>query len=186
MRNLARLLLGLVIFAGLGCSAGPALAGSIDDSIEKEARAVEGRMIAWRRDIHQNPELGNHEFRTSRMVAEHLKKLGYAVRENVAHTGVVAVLEGGRPGPVIAFRADMDALPISEEVDLPFASKARASWHGREVGVMHACGHDAHTAILMAAAEVFARLREDLPGTIKLIFQPAEEGLPPVRKAAHA
>jgi amidohydrolase len=100
------------------------------------------------------------------------------VQEKVAKTGVVGVLKGGRPGPVIAFRADMDALPVTEEVDLPFASKVRASWMGREVGVMHACGHDAHTAILMAAAEVFAAMKADLPGTVKLIFQPAEEGLP--------
>src|SRR5262249_35304822 len=140
---------------------------------------VEAKMIAWRRDIHQNPELGNREFRTSALVAEHLRKLGYEVRDKVAHTGVVAVLKGGKPGPVIAFRADMDALPVTEEVDLPFASKVRATWQGRETGVMHACGHDAHTAILMAAAEVFAELRSELPGTVKLIFQPAEEGLPP-------
>jgi amidohydrolase len=125
-------------------------------------------MIAWRRDIHQNPELGNREFRTSALVVEHLRKLGYEVRDKVAHTGVVAVLKGGKPGPVIAFRADMDALPVTEEVDLPFASKVRAIWQGRETGVMHACGHDAHTAILMAAAEVFAELRSELPGTVKV------------------
>jgi amidohydrolase len=136
-------------------------------------------MIAWRRDIHEHPELGNREFRTSALVAEHLKKLGYDVREKVAHTGVVAVLKGSKPGPVIALRADMDALPLTELVDLPFASKVRTTWRGQEVGVMHACGHDAHTAILMAAAEVFAKLRNDLPGTVKLLFQPAEEGLPP-------
>src|SRR5204862_1791070 len=111
--------------------------------------------------------------------ANHLKALGYEVREKVAQTGVVAVLKGGKPGPVIAFRADMDALPVTEEVDLPFASKVKATWQGRETGVMHACGHDAHTAILMAAAEVFAKLRGELPGTVKLIFQPAEEGPPP-------
>ena len=135
-------------------------------------------MIAWRRDIHQNPELGNRELRTAGLVAAHLKRLGYEVREKVATTGVVATLKGGRPGPVIALRADMDALPVTEEVDLPFASKVKAMWRGRETGVMHACGHDAHVAILMAAGEIFAKLKAELPGTVKLVFQPAEEGLP--------
>ena len=158
---------------------GPASAESFREAIDRHAKAIEARMIAWRRDIHQHPELGNREFRTAALVAEHLKKLGYEVREKVAHTGVVAVLKGGKPGPVIALRADMDALPVTEEVDLPFASKARATWRGRETGVMHACGHDAHVAVLMAAAEVFASLRSELPGTVKLIFQPAEEGPPP-------
>ena len=157
----------------------PAGADTLRDTIDQHAKAIEAKMIAWRRDIHQNPELGNREFRTSALVAEHLRKLGYEVREKVAHTGVVAVLKGGKPGPVVALRADMDALPVTEEVDLPFASKARAMWRGRETGVMHACGHDAHVAILMAAAEVFATLRSELPGTVKLIFQPAEEGPPP-------
>jgi len=157
----------------------PVSAQTVREAIERETTAVEVKMIAWRRDIHEHPELGNREFRTSALVAEHLKALGYDVREKVAHTGVVAVLKGGKPGPVIALRADMDALPVTELVDLPFASKVRAMWRGQEVGVMHACGHDAHTAILMAAAEVFAKLRNDLPGTVKLIFQPAEEGVPP-------
>jgi amidohydrolase len=157
----------------------PVSAETIGQAIEREATAVDAKMIAWRRDIHEHPELGNREFRTSALVAEHLKKLGYDVREKVAHTGVVAVLKGGKPGPVIALRADMDALPLTELVDLPFASKVRTTWRGQEVGVMHACGHDAHTAILMAAAEVFAKLQNELPGTVKLIFQPAEEGLPP-------
>jgi amidohydrolase len=155
-----------------------AVAADLGEAIDREAKAVEARMIAWRRDIHQHPELGNNEFRTAALVAAHLKALGYEVREKVAHTGVVAVLQGGRPGKVVALRADMDALPVTEEVDLPFASKVKAMWRGQEVGVMHACGHDAHVAILMAAAEVFARLRAELPGTVKLIFQPAEEGLP--------
>lgn len=150
----------------------------IGEAIDREATAIEARLIDWRRDIHQNPELGNQEFRTAALVAAHLEKLGYDVRSKVAHTGVVAVLRGGKPGPVIALRADMDALPVKEQVDLPFASKARATWLGQQVGVMHACGHDAHTAILMAAAEIFAKLRSELPGTVKLIFQPAEESLP--------
>jgi amidohydrolase len=173
----SRLVLVAVV-AALG-SGGYARADAVRDAIEREAKAIEAGMIAWRRDIHQNPELGNREFRTAGLVAEHLKRLGYDVREKVAHTGVVAVLKGGKPGPVIALRADMDALPVAEEVDLPFASKVKAMWRGQQVGVMHACGHDAHVAILMAAAEVFAKLRNELPGTVKLIFQPAEEGLPP-------
>ena len=151
---------------------------SLGDAIEREAQAVEAQMIAWRRDIHQNPELGNREVWTSALVAAHLKKLGYEVRDKIAITGVVGILKGGKPGPVVALRADMDALPVTEEVDLPFASKVKVTWNGRETGVMHACGHDAHTAILMAAADVFAKLRDQLPGTIKLIFQPAEDGLP--------
>ena len=169
-------ILSLAIF--LAASGSLSHADTIGDAIDAQAKAIEAKMIAWRRDIHQNPELGNREFRTSALVVEHLRKLGYEVRDKVAHTGVVAVLKGGKPGPVIAFRADMDALPVTEEVDLPFASKVRLTLQGRETGVMHACGHDAHTAILMAAAEVFAELRSELPGTVKLIFQPAEEGPP--------
>lgn len=169
----------LLVLASIALGAGSPRADTIADAIARETNAVEAKMIAWRRDIHQHPELSNREFRTSALVAEHLKGLGYTVREKVAHTGVVAVLKGGKPGPVVALRADMDALPVAEEVDLPFASKVRTTWRGQEVGVMHACGHDAHTAILMAAAEVFAKLRDELPGTVKLIFQPAEEGVPP-------
>jgi amidohydrolase len=171
--------LGVAVLFVLAAAPAPVSADTMLETIDQEAKAVEAKMIAWRRDIHEHPELGNREFRTSALVAEHLRKLGYEVREKVAHTGIVAVLKGGKPGPVIALRADMDALPLTELVDLPFASKARATWRGQDVGVMHACGHDAHTAILMAAAEVFAKLRNDLPGTVKLIFQPAEEGLPP-------
>jgi amidohydrolase len=145
--------------------------------LDAAARTIEQKMIGWRRDFHQNPELGNQEFRTAGVVARHLRALGYDVRENVAVTGVVATLRCG-PGPVVALRADMDALPVAEEVDLPFASRARAVWDGADVPVMHACGHDAHTAILMAAAEIFAGMRNELRGTIKLLFQPAEENLP--------
>jgi amidohydrolase len=149
------------------------------DKLDAAAKAIEARMITWRRDIHQHPELGNQERRTAGMVAEHLRKFGYDVREGVAQTGVVGVLQGqGGPGPVVALRADMDALPVTEEVDLPFASKARTTWEGQEVGVMHACGHDCHVAILMAAAEVLAQHRAELRGTVKLLFQPAEEKLP--------
>jgi amidohydrolase len=139
---------------------------------------VVAKVVAWRRDFHQNPELGNREFRTSKIVADHLRALGLEVRDKVAHTGVVGVLKGGRPGPVVALRADMDALPVTEEVDVPFKSTLRAEWNGMECGVMHACGHDAHTAILMGVAEVLAGMREQIPGTVKFLFQPAEEGTP--------
>jgi amidohydrolase len=167
-----------VCFIGAASFVTSARGAPLHETLDLESKAIEARMIDWRRDIHQNPELGNREVRTSRIVAEHLKKLAYEVREKVAHTGVVATLKGGKPGPVVALRADMDALPVTEEVDLPFASKVKANWRGKETGVMHACGHDVHTAILMAAAEVFAKVRADLPGTVKLIFQPAEEGVP--------
>jgi amidohydrolase len=143
------------------------------------ALELEPRVIEWRRDIHRNPELGNREFRTSGIVAQHLKSLGMEVRTGVAHTGVVAILRGGKPGPVVALRADMDALPVTEEVDVPFASKVRTTWAGKETGVMHACGHDTHVAMLMGVAQALARKRAELPGTVKFIFQPAEEGPPP-------
>jgi amidohydrolase len=146
--------------------------------LDRDIEGVMPKVIAWRRDIHQHPELGNREFRTAAIVAAHLRALGMEVTENVAHTGVVGVLRGGRPGPVVALRADMDALPVTELVDLPFASRARAVFNGQEVGVMHACGHDNHVAILMGVAEVLAGARDRLPGTVKFIFQPAEEGPP--------
>lgn len=149
-----------------------------DEALDAAVAAVEPKVVAWRRDIHQHPELGNREFRTSALVAEHLKGLGIDVKTGVAHTGVVGTLVGGRPGPVIALRADMDALPVTERVDLPYASKARSTYNGQEVGVMHACGHDAHVAILMGVAEVLAARRDSIPGTIKFFFQPAEEGPP--------
>jgi amidohydrolase len=157
----------------------PGAARPLHARLDAAAQAVERKMIGWRRDIHQNPELGNQEVRTAGLVARHLRALGYEVRENVAVTGVVATLRGGAgQGPVLALRADMDALPVAEEVDLPFASRARATWDGVEVPVMHACGHDCHTAILMAAAEVLAGVRDELRGTVRLLFQPAEENLP--------
>jgi amidohydrolase len=137
------------------------------------------KAVAWRRDLHQHPELGNREVRTAKVIADHLRGLGLQVKTGVATTGVVGVLVGGQPGPVVALRSDMDALPVTEEVDLPFASKVKTQWAGREAGVMHACGHDVHMATLMATAEVLAGMRERLPGTVKFIFQPAEEGAPP-------
>jgi amidohydrolase len=148
----------------------------LETEIRQRAAAIEGRLTAWRRDIHEHPELGEQEARTANLVAEHLTKLGLDVRTGVARTGVVGVLKGGKPGPVVMLRADMDALPVKEPEGLPFASRAKAKYIGREVDVMHACGHDAHTAILMATAEVLAGLKEALPGTVKFIFQPAEEG----------
>jgi amidohydrolase len=146
--------------------------------IDRRAAQVAGKVVAWRRDLHAHPELSNRETRTAEIVAQHLRALGLEVRTGVAHTGVVGVLRGGRPGPVVALRADMDALPVTEEVDVPFASKVRATYNGQDVGVMHACGHDAHVAMLMGAAEVLAGMRRDVPGTVKFIFQPAEEGVP--------
>ncbi|QQS15031.1 MAG: amidohydrolase [Rhodospirillales bacterium] len=167
-------------------AAAPAGAEPLAARIDARVDAVEAKVIAWRRDIHEHPELGFQEVRTAGIVAAHLKALGYEVRTGVGVTGVVALLKGGKPGPVVALRADMDALPVKEEVDLPFASKVTASWGGRTVGVMHACGHDAHVAILMGVAEVLASIREDLPGTVKLLFQPAEEGAPGSRGGAVA
>mgnify|MGYP001224578448 FL=1 len=155
-----------------------AVADVLNETIADEVAAVADRVVAWRRDIHANPELSNREFRTSELVAEHLHDLGIEVQTGVAHTGVVGVLEGGKPGPVIALRADMDALPVTEKTGLPYASKVRDEYQGREVGVMHACGHDNHVAILMGAAEVLAAVRDELPGTVKFLFQPAEEGPP--------
>ena len=154
-------------------------AAHADDALAAAVEAIEPKVVAWRRDIHQHPELGNREFRTSALVAEHLKGLELDVETGVAHTGVVGTLVGGRPGPVIALRADMDALPVTERVDLPYASKVRSMYNGQDVGVMHACGHDAHVAILMGVAEILTARREAIPGTIKFFFQPAEEGPPP-------
>ena len=147
--------------------------------IDARAAALESRVIAWRRDLHQHPELSNREVRTAGVVAGHLQALGLRVQTGVAHTGVVGLLHTGRPGPVIALRADMDALPVTEQLDLPFASKSRASFNGQEVGVMHACGHDCHVAILMGVADLLAGMKQQLSGSIKFIFQPAEEGPPP-------
>ena len=146
--------------------------------LERRIGAIMPKVVAWRRDIHEHPELGNRETRTAKIVADHLRALGIEVQTGVAHTGVVGVLRGGRPGPVVALRADMDGLPVTEQADVPFKSRVRATYNGQEVGVMHACGHDNHVAILMGAAEVLAGMRSTLPGTVKFIFQPAEEGAP--------
>ena len=147
--------------------------------VAAEADAVEAKVINWRRDIHQHPELGNREVRTAALVAKHLKALGFEVREKVGVTGVVGVLKGGRPGGVVALRADMDALPVKEATGLPFASQVIGSYNGATVPVAHACGHDAHVAMLLGAAEVLSKLKAEIPGTVVLVFQPAEEGPPP-------
>ncbi len=140
---------------------------------------VEPKVIEWRRDFHQHPELSNREFETSKKVAAFLEGLGMEVQTGIANTGVVGILKGGKPGPVVALRADMDGLPVTERVDLDFASKVKSEYNGIETGVMHACGHDTHMAMLMGAAEVLSKMKKDLKGTVKFLFQPAEEGVPP-------
>ncbi len=146
--------------------------------INTAADKIENKCIAWRRDLHEHPELGNNEFRTAGIIAAHLRSLGIEVKEQVGKTGVVGVLKGAKPGPCIALRADMDALPVIERVDLAFASKVKSTYNGQEVGVMHACGHDTHVAMLMSVAEILAGMKNELKGTVKFIFQPAEEGPP--------
>jgi amidohydrolase len=166
--------LSLACLLATAVSAQKTTPASIDAAVNK----IESKTITWRRDFHQHPELGNREVRTAKIVADHLRALGLEVKEGVAHTGVVGILKGAKPGPVIGLRADMDGLPVTERVAIPFASKARAQYNGQEVGVMHACGHDSHVAILMATAEVLAGMKSELAGTVKFVFQPAEEGPP--------
>lgn len=150
---------------------------SVPNAAELTAQ-VESKVIAWRRDLHQHPELSNREFRTSKVIEKHLKSLGLEVQTGIAHTGVVAILTGGKPGPLIGLRADMDALPVTEVVDLPFASKATDTYRNQTVGVMHACGHDTHVAMLMGVAENLVKVKDSLAGDVMFIFQPAEEGAP--------
>jgi amidohydrolase len=169
----------LALVAGLLAAAPLQASEALHGEIDRLTEAVMPKVVEWRRDLHSHPELGNREVRTAAKIAEHLRSLGIEVQTGVAHTGVVGLLKGGRPGPVVALRSDMDALPVTEETDLPFRSTSKTEWQGQEVGVMHACGHDNHMAILMGAAEVLAGVREQLPGSVKLIFQPAEEGPPP-------
>lgn len=172
-------LLAAPLLAGL-LAAPPAVAqpARLHAEIDRRTEAVMPKVVAWRRDIHQHPELSSFETRTAALVAEHLRALGLEVRTNVGGTGVVGLLKGARPGPVVAIRADMDALPVTELVDLPFKSTVRARYNGQDVGVMHACGHDNHVAIAMGAAEVLAGMKDQLAGSVKFIFQPAEEGHP--------
>lgn len=174
MRNFLHTVLVLFVTTSVSAQVNPKIQGKIDQM----AKDIEPKMIEWRRTLHQFPELSNREFKTSAKVAEHLKSLGIEVQTGVAKTGVVGILKGSKPGPVIALRADMDALPVTERNELVFASKEKTTFNGQETGVMHACGHDAHVAILMSVAEILAKNKNDLKGTVKFIFQPAEEGPP--------
>lgn len=155
-----------------------AVAANAGSAVPADA-ALRDKVVEWRRDLHQNPELGNHETRTAQIIATHLRELGLTPKTGIAHTGVVAVLHGGKPGPRIALRADMDALPVTEQTGLPFASMLKSEYRGQSVGVMHACGHDMHVAILMGVADVLVARKDELPGEVMFVFQPAEEG-PPV------
>ncbi len=166
----------LAVLAGF--AAGAAQADITAADLDAATASIEAKAIEWRRDFHRHPELANREFRTAGKVADHLRALGLKVKSDIAHTGVVAVIEGALPGPTILLRADMDALPVTERTDVPFRSTAMGEFRGRPVGVMHACGHDAHVSILMATAEILVKLRDRLPGKILLMFQPAEEGVP--------
>ncbi len=148
------------------------------ETIRTAADKIEQKVIDWRHDLHEHPELGNREFRTADIITKHLQSLGMEVQTKVGVTGVVGILQGGKPGPVVALRADMDGLPVIENNNLPFKSTVKTMYNGKETGVMHACGHDAHVAILMGAAEILAGMKKDLKGTVKFIFQPAEEGVP--------
>ncbi|MBC7934159.1 MAG: amidohydrolase [Rhizobacter sp.] len=164
-----------LVFTG---TTGNAQAKNYQAAISAAADKIDPKLIEWRHDFHQHPELGNREFRTANIVAKHLQSLGIEVQTKVGVTGVVGILKGGKPGPVIALRADMDALPVEEKNDLPYASKVKTTYNGVETSVMHACGHDGHVAILMATAEILAGMKKELKGTVKFIFQPAEEGAP--------
>jgi amidohydrolase len=174
MEKILSTILGILI---LGTGFGQ-MNSKLQAKIDRQAKEMEAKVIEWRRHFHQHPELSNREVKTAAFVAEHLKKLGIEVQTGVAKTGVIGLLKTGKPGPVIALRADMDALPVTERNSLPFASKERAVFNDQETGVMHACGHDTHIAILMAVAEILSKNKGDLKGTIKFIFQPAEEGPP--------
>lgn len=168
-----------LIFTSLCCAVSLlSWAQKNDQKIIALAEKVEDKVIEWRRHIHQNPELSNREFNTAKYIVKHLKSLGIEVQEEVAYTGVVGILRGKKPGKVVALRADMDALPVTERNDLPFKSTVRSTYNGKETGVMHACGHDSHVAILMGVAEVLSQMTDEIHGTVKFIFQPAEEGAP--------
>lgn len=175
---MTRIHLTYATLVALTLAASPLSAQDLGRRVDAAVERALPSIVEIRHRIHQNPELGNREVETAALVARHLRDLGLEVDTGVAHTGVVAVLRGGRPGPVVAVRADMDALPVTERTDLPFKSTKRATYQGQEVGVAHACGHDIHTAVQLGVASVLAGLRKDLPGTVKFIFQPAEEGPP--------
>ena len=169
--------------------ASPALAATAPaerPEVTAAAARLQAQVVQWRRDFHQHPELSNREERTSAKVAEQLRAMGLKPKTGIAHHGVVAIIKGGKPGPRIALRADMDALPVTEQTGLPFASKATSTYRGEPVGVMHACGHDAHTATLLGVADALVKMRENLPGEVMLIFQPSEEGAPPPEEGGAA
>lgn len=172
-----KLTLFLLSFTLITLASG-AFAQKYRKKVDEMAETLNSKVIEWRHTIHQNPELSNREFETAKMIAAHLEDLGIEVQTGVAHTGVVGVLKGGKPGPVVGLRADMDALPVTERVDLPWKSTVRSTYNGQDVGVMHACGHDTHVAILMGVAELLSNMKQELAGTVKFVFQPAEEGAP--------
>ena len=170
----------------ISCVATAQVNPKLQAKLDQQASEMEQQVIQWRREFHQNPELSNREFKTGEKIAAHLRSLGLEVQYPVAKTGVVALLKGGRPGPVVALRADMDALPVMERNALPFASKEKAQFNGQETGVMHVCGHDGHMSILMAVAEILSKNKSELRGSVKFIFQPAEEGVSPAEAPAGA
>jgi amidohydrolase len=178
MKNALQILASIILLTILNTQVW-AQAKITAQTISAAATKIEPKVIAWRHDFHQNPELGNREVRTAEIIAKHLQSLGIEVQTKVGITGVVGILKGGKPGPVIALRADMDALPVEEKNNLPYASKVKTVYNGKETSVMHACGHDTHVAMLMGVAEILSGMRKDLKGTVKFIFQPAEEGVPP-------
>lgn len=166
-----KIIVALLLSGGFALAQGP--------NLQQDYSQIESKVVEWRRDIHQNPELGNREFKTAEKIAKHLKSLGIEIQTGVAHTGVVGLLKGDQPGKVVALRADIDALPVTERNELAFKSTVTSEFLGEKVGVMHACGHDTHTAILMGVAEVLSKNKDKIKGTVKFIFQPAEEGPPP-------
>jgi len=178
MRNTLLLSAAIILCCSLKFNSATAQADNFYKEVDKMTAEIKDKVVEWRRDFHENPELSNREFKTAEKITAHLKSLGIEVTTGVAKTGVVGILKGGKPGPVLALRADMDALPVTERVDLPFASKMKSTYNNLEVGVMHACGHDTHVAMLMGAAEILSKMKSDLKGTVKFIFQPAEEGAP--------
>lgn len=173
-----KLFLSAAAFSALSITTS-VIAGELHPDIEAGSNRVEQSVINWRHDFHRYPELSNREFKTAKKIESYLRQLGLDVQAGIAHTGVVGILRGGKPGPTVALRADIDALPVVEKTGLPYASKVKSTYLGREVGVMHACGHDAHIAILMGVAKVLTDMKDKIPGTVKFIFQPAEEGAPP-------
>lgn len=170
----------------LACPALAAATPAERPEVTAAATRLKAKVVDWRRDFHQHPELSNREERTSAKVAEQLRAMGLKPKTGIAHHGVVAIIKGGKPGPRIALRADMDALPVTEQTGLPFASKATSTYRGEPVGVMHACGHDAHTATLLGVADALVKMQANLPGEVMLIFQPAEEGAPPPEEGGAA